>query len=156
MSEQLELFKDQGMGGSGKDDKHKIPFNFFNIAKRNEKVILIVIVLIVIFGISFSLGIEKGKRSTKSRPIKKEQVLKKKISRLNKERGYTIQVATFKNRMRAEKEAKRLKDRGRRSFVEKVGIYFRVCVGNFLDKKEAKAALDELRKTYQDCLIRRL
>ncbi|MBD3264998.1 MAG: hypothetical protein GF375_07835, partial [Candidatus Omnitrophica bacterium] len=54
------------------------------------------------------------------------------------------------------KEADRLKDMGYPASVERKGKYAVVYVGNFDNKKRAKEYLQSLRKTYKDCILRRL
>src|SRR3989338_1286609 len=74
-----------------------------------------------------------------------------------KEKGaFTIQVASFKEKGKAQMEAKRLKSRGYEIFVLSKGKHSIVCVGKFAIKDEAAAFSNKLKNTYNDCLVRRL
>lgn len=176
---QLELFsqtKDHGQ------EKTQIPNLLLNYLWAWEKTILIIISLIITGIISFSLGVEKGKRvaqlKTDSRldtafKIQKiqpalsiavpEQVTRKQESEpVKKEEpqeyllNYTIQVASFLSRTNAQKEADNLKRKGLWSTVLPKGKFVIVCVGNFSKREEAESLLLKLKKQYQDCYIRRL
>ena len=70
--------------------------------------------------------------------------------------GYTIQVASFKSLKYAQQEAADLKKRGYDIIVLPKKGYSIVCVGKFSHKDEAKVLISRLKKTYKDCLIRRL
>lgn len=69
---------------------------------------------------------------------------------------YTIQVASFKDDQYAQKEASVLKNKNLDSFVLTKGNFFIVCIGKFSKKEEANGLLSKLRRTYNDCLVRRL
>jgi septal ring-binding cell division protein DamX len=70
--------------------------------------------------------------------------------------SYTIQVASFKQEASAQEEMNSLKKKGLVASIVSKGKYLIVCVGNFVQKDEAKNLLSELKKRYQDCFIRRL
>ena len=70
--------------------------------------------------------------------------------------GYTIQVASYKTKSYAQKEAQSLKSKGLSPLVFSKGSFVIVCVGNFNNKETAQSMLSELKKRYQDCCIRRL
>lgn len=73
------------------------------------------------------------------------------------EENYTIQVASFKLKANAQKEATNLRGKiGKDIFVLPKGSYSIVCVGRFAERNEAKAYARELSNRYQDYLIRRL
>ncbi|RKY29446.1 MAG: hypothetical protein DRP74_08825 [Candidatus Omnitrophota bacterium] len=186
MQKQLELFKTE-------QERRKIfrrdnfrP-SFFSVVKIHEKAILIAIGLIIVSLISFSLGVEKGKRLIKvqlenreEKNVYAQQSLKEKILQVNPVRnikqkadnkivfngvkddksevkaGYTIQVATFRTKTYAQKEAERLKKKGLETLIIPRGEFVTVCVGNFFERQEAKISLNQLKKTYHDCFIRRL
>lgn len=69
---------------------------------------------------------------------------------------HTIQVASFKQLNRAEREASDLKKMGYEAFTVLKGSYYIVCVGRFSEKKQAQTVLRPLRKRYSDCYVRRL
>ena len=74
-----------------------------------------------------------------------------------KENGtFTIQVASFKEKGKAQMEAKRLKSKGYEIFVLPKGKHSIVCVGKFAIKDEAMEFSNKLKNTYNDCLVRRL
>ena len=68
---------------------------------------------------------------------------------------YTIQVASFKDDQYAQKEASTLKNKNLDSFVVTKGNFFIVCIGKFSKKEEASGLLVKLKRTYNDCLVRR-
>lgn len=74
----------------------------------------------------------------------------------NKKGTFTIQVASFKEKTRAQMEAKRLKANGYEIFVFPKGKHSIVCVGKFAIKDEAMAFSNKLKNKYNDCLVRRL
>jgi len=70
---------------------------------------------------------------------------------------FTIQVASFKLRKNAQREAKRLEDGGHEDiFVMPKGSYSIVTVGRFSKRQEAKIFSNKLKNRYNDCLVRRL
>ncbi|MBI5150515.1 MAG: SPOR domain-containing protein [Candidatus Omnitrophica bacterium] len=74
-----------------------------------------------------------------------------------KESGaFTIQVASFKDRDSARKEAKVLKQKGYQIFVLPKGSHSIVCVGKFVLRDEAREFSNNLKSRYNDCLVRRL
>lgn len=164
---QLELFE---AGKSIERRETKACSLFLFQIKNHEKAILMFIALIITAVTSFSLGIEKGKRSLKfenrimNSVIKDEfiQPMLKKESDFKQQQikesleNYTIQVASYQTRTHAEKEAKALKKRGFSALVLSKGKYIIVCVGNFNDKEKAQSSLPQLRKSYRDCFIKKL
>ncbi|MFH1397470.1 MAG: SPOR domain-containing protein [Candidatus Omnitrophota bacterium] len=72
--------------------------------------------------------------------------------------SYTVQVASYKNNITAQKEAQRLRKSGLESLVLAKGKYSVVCIGSFTEKNKAQEVLLKLKtkKQYQDCLLRRL
>ena len=179
---QLELFS-QTKNHSQK--KTQISRLFLNYIWTWEKTILIIIGLVITGIISFSLGVERGKRITQLKIDSRldtafkiqerkpalsiaipKQVIKEQGSQpLQKEQieeikvyvtNYTIQVASFLNRTNAQKEADTLRRKGLSSIVLPKGKFSIVCVGNFSKRENAESLLLKLKKEYQDCRIRRL
>jgi hypothetical protein len=174
VSEQLELFL-QAKDSSQK--KKRILNAMSSYIWIWEKSILIIIGLVITGIVSYSLGVEKGKKITQlktdsrldvafktqpkistsisgqpipeSPPVEKDE-LKEYIQ------NYTIQVASFLNRINAQKEADTLKRKGLSSIVLPKGKFTIVCVGSFSNREEAESFLPKLKKQYQDCRIRRL
>lgn len=172
---QLELFKSQKYK-SDKLKKRNFRPHFFGFIRAHEKTISIIIVFFISSLISFSLGVEKGKRfaTNKTQPRKIKAQPKKSIptdkspaanfeekeeNRLEKKNDayeYTVQVATFKTEAYAKKEAERLEKQGVKALIVPRGDFVFVCVGKFTQKQEADPTLNQLRKRYQDCFVRRL
>ena len=69
---------------------------------------------------------------------------------------FTIQVASFKEKEKAQMEAKRLKGKGYEIFVLPKGQHLIVCIGKFAIKDEATEFSNKLKNKYNDCLVRRL
>lgn len=72
------------------------------------------------------------------------------------EKIHTIQVASFKQKNRAEREAGDLQEHGYDAFIMPKGSYYIVCVGQFEERQQAQSLLRVLRKKYSDCYIRSL
>jgi len=164
---QLELF-------SKPKDEFKLPGNRFDKAYFTkyiwgyEKTILIVIAFLVTGIVSFSLGVEKGRRAQVNQPgimASKPQILQpqsetgtvaKQPVALPLQEAYTIQVASFKANSYAQKEVELLNKRGYKAVTLNKGEYIILCVGNFPSKEQAQSLLLELNRYYKDCRIRRL
>jgi hypothetical protein len=161
---QLELFSQSANKSSARMGRPNISF-LANI-RQYEKIILIIIAIIIVGIISFSLGVEKGKRVIpkvyQEHSAKISQVADKpQDSTLpptvqESSGGFTIQVASFKSKTLAQREAQDIKKRGLNPIILSKGVYTVVCIGNFVDKKDAQAAISELKKRYQGCFMRRL
>lgn len=173
---QLELFSD----AKSRDlTRTRISKAFISYISKYEKIILVIIGFVVTGIAAFSLGVEKGKSfvllktdsrldiAVKPKPslsvsspkqITKEQQYQPKEKDELREyiQNYTIQVASFLNRINAQKEAAILKRKGLSPLVLPKGKFSIVCVGNFAKRKEAESLLSKLKKQYQDCRIRRL
>lgn len=175
---QLELFS-TAAGAS----TQKRRLNNFSLSRlRNyEKALFVIIGIIITSVISFSLGVEKGKRlSALNNNMRldlaraaltpklqaKETIAELKviaparqeaaINKIDPLKGYTIQLASYKNQSSAQKEALNLKKRGLAAFILTRGGYAVLCVGNFPNREAARTQLSELQKQYQGCYIRRL
>lgn len=174
---QLELFSQTK--GPGDLKPRKASNSFLAYIWNYEKTILVIISLVMTGIVSFSLGVEKGKRlallkntrldtalnmrpSDKLMPkkqdrasaIKKEEAVKE-PGPLEKQ-GYVIQLASYKTKTHAEKEMELLKKRGLSPLILSKGSYAVLCVGNFPNRETAQSLLSELKKRYNDCYIRRL
>jgi len=169
---QLELFAQAKRHSQGKMDT---PNTFWNYIRNYERVILVIIGFIITGVVSFSLGVEKGKRlavlkseayldMAKSTHSINKQALKNtaqkqdisKSAPKGTNRQYTVQVATFQTRTYAQKEAEVLRKKGFLPLVLPKGKYSILCVGNFSSQKTAKSLLSKLKQRYRDCFIRRL
>ena len=132
----------------------------------NEKAILIILAFLATVIVSFSLGVEKGRRSS----VVQEDAPKpasREISAVGQNRAvdppairsagaYTIQVASFKSLPNSQKEAELLKGRGFQAITVSKDQHVIVCVGNFPDKETARSSVSQLSRYYKDCYIRRL
>lgn len=175
---QLELFSQSKESPEIK--KRAFNHSFLTYIWNYEKTILVIITFVITGIVSFSLGVERGKKITalKSnarfdvasgvststpkappKPIAPEENYKavgKDNSQDLLKQSYTIQLASYKTKTYAQKEAERLKKRGLSTLFLAKGNYIVLCVGQFSDKETAQAMLSELKKQYQGCYIRRL
>ncbi len=170
---QLELFsRGKGAGAA----PAALPYTFLSRIWRYEKTILVVIGLITVGIVSFSLGVEKGRhsvmqgnvfqRGSSQRPAAPEHstvaAAAKPPAAIETPResatttGYTIQVASFQTKTLAQKEADFLKSKGHLTLMLSKKGYTVLCVGKFSDKDTARTLLQELKKRYGDCYIRRV
>jgi len=85
--------------------------------------------------------------------VKKEKVPVANKSILNG--SYLIQVVTYSNRKRAEREMDKLLKSGLSGFIVASGRYYQVKAGPFHNKYDALKHQKQLKKTYKDCYIRR-
>ena len=146
----------------------------FKIILPLDTLILLSAAMIILFTVSFSLGVERGRRITLysgtqgkekvetkkigSKPTiteKKEENRKAAIKDEESEK-YHIQVASFQKEGTAKTEAKTLKEAGFPVLVSKKGKYAVVYVGEFDSETEAKNMLRALKKRYKDCILRKL
>jgi len=117
---------------------------FFTRIRGYEKVLLLIMGLVLLSIISFSLGVEKGRRVAL-------------ISNKNIElENYTIQIAVFKSRDLALRQAQFLERKGLSPLVFARGNYIILCVGKFSNQESAQPLLTQLQRTYAGCRIRRL
>jgi hypothetical protein len=140
---QSEFFSPNEPGGQFKPPVRKNPF-FLRI-RGYEKAMLLIMGLVLVSIISFSLGVEKGKRSGLAGNKSLEQPS-----------YYTIQVAAFKNKQLALWEAKLLLKEGLTPMLFAKGDYIILCVGKFSNQDSAQPLLIQLQRTYAGCRIRRL
>jgi hypothetical protein len=139
---QSELFSSPDNSGQYKPKIAKNPF--FSRIRGYEKAMLLIMGLVLTGIISFSLGVEKGKSIG---GVKDNTA---------SEAGYTIQVAVFKNKQLALREAKLLLKEGLTPMVFAKGNYIILCVGKFSNQESAQSLLIQLQRTYAGCRIRRL
>lgn len=139
---QSELFTQSLDNGHFKPRIPKDPL-FLRI-RGYEKVMLLIMGLVLVSIISFSVGVENGKRAA----LAKNSVWN--------QNGYTIQVASFKNKELALAHAQSLKRDGLDPMVFAKGNYIILCVGKFSNQESAQPILIQLQRTYAGCRIRRL
>ena len=139
---QSELFSPDENGGQSKRHLTKKPF-FLQI-RGYEKVMLLIMGLVLTSIISFSWGVEKGKRIGWVKNNTLDQT------------GYTIQVATFKNKQLALRQVQLLLKEGLTPMAFAKGGYIILCIGKFSNQESAQPLLIQLQRTYAGCRIRRL
>lgn len=139
---QSELFSSPDNSGQYKG--HLPRSSFFLRIRGYEKVILLIMGLILTSIVFFSLGVERGKRVAWNKNNTTDQL------------GYTIQVATFKNKQLALREVQLLLKEGLTPMVFTKEGYIVLCVGKFSKKESAQLLLIQLQRTYAGCRIRRL
>lgn len=181
---QLELFSDTNNTAKENSYSHNA---FAGCLRGHEKAVILVICFILTSVISFSLGMEKGKRNAaraqnfrpdvadklkenaiQGQPAKapapsQNQLMTTPTKNISQPAeteenlsGYTIQLASYKSKTTAQKEAKKLQNNGHKTVVLSKGNYIIVCVGAFPNKNVAKTQLSKLKKTYRDSFVRRL
>jgi len=184
---QFELFP-----GASREapDSEKLKFFFSSITLTLENIIVLTVLLFMGIIVSFSFGVEKGKRvvlaksdilsqghevklealkvleipaeeSTVVVAKQAENFVEKRVTESSILKGlpenfYTVQVASFKTRKYAEKEALNLKKKGYEIFIVQKGSYLVVCAGKFFEHDEAEGFSTKLKNKYKDCLVRRL
>ena len=139
---QSELFSSPNNSGQYKGRVPKNPF-FLRI-RGYEKIMLLIMGLVLTGIIFFSLGVERGKRVVVS------------DNQSTGQSGFTIQVATFKNKQLALREAQKLLKEGLTPMAFAKGGYIVLCVGKFFNQESAQPLLIQLQRTYAGCRIRRL
>jgi len=134
-----------------------------------DTLILLGVIAILLFTISFSIGVERGKNiiasparsqdtaTTRNKSINKDAEANQ---RLKEEAGeererYHVQVASFKKENSASKEVKRLENNGYPVVVTKKGDYVVIYVGGFESEREARSNFKDLKKKYKDCIFRK-
>lgn len=163
---QLQIFPED------KEIKETKSSNLINLLSKYEKRIKLSIIFIISLLITYSIGIEKGKKIMQAerkenlisaeykepKLITPEEIreIESKKDEIQEVKGYIIQVATYRKIPHAEKEVKNLKKKGYQSFTKKIGDFIVVYVGNFQSKDEAKIYLKRLKNYYSDCFIRKL
>jgi len=124
--------------------KPKLPKNPFFLRFRNyEKALLLIMGLVLLSIISFSIGVENGRRIAN-------------VENSANQDTYTIQVETFKNRQLAFRKAQKLMEEGFSPMAFAKGSYIILCVGKFSNQESAQPLLIKLQRAYANCRIRRL
>lgn len=165
---QLELFSSTTKGAI-ETKAQTATRSFFCYLRSYERVIITLIGLVITGIVSFSLGIEKGKKlaNTKLESIaspkiqknlspEKQEVIKPPVVKDVAAENYTIQVASYQSKASAQREVEALRKKGLLPLVLSKGKYTVLCVGKFSNKETARSLLSELKKRYGDCFIRKL
>jgi hypothetical protein len=168
---QLELFSSESAAQQSLAGSYNRVF--FSRMRRFEKTILTIIVIVTTGIISFSLGVKKGRQrpitnqaqqKVMSIPLaattrESQDIAKKAQQPLQEEKSqpiYTIQLASYKAKEYAQKEAESLKKAGLTALLLNKGDYIVLCAGSFPNRTAAQTLLSKLKKSYDDCRIRRL
>jgi len=142
-----------------------------------DTLILLGVIAILLFTISFSMGVERGKkvalktgkageelkspsRSENTTIIKNENRNAETPSKAaDRDEGdknsYHVQVASFKKENSARKEVERLKNSGYPVVVMKKGDYVVIYVGGFENEREARSNFEGLKERYKDCIFKK-
>lgn len=143
--------------------------NKINFFKAKPLVISLIILLgaLIVF-VAFQLcGLRKPQKISHPSEVVKEEVLPVAETRLQAEekqflsleKKFTIQVASFQDKARAEIVASSLKQKGYQPAISSKeladkGTWYRVFVGDFDTKEEAKSLLDKLKENHKDSFIK--
>ncbi len=143
-----------------------------------DTLILLGVIAILLFTMSFSMGVEKGKNIARGVMVAKEKIaipaqnqdtVTTKNTNINKDsednqrtkeevgeerERYHVQVASFKKENSASKEIERLENNGYPVVVTKKGDYVVIYVGGFENEREARSNFKDLRKRYKDCIFK--
>ena len=178
---QIEFFSDASTKSS-KQKKEKFRLGKIILSLSYENMLILAIALIMLLVTCYSLGVEKGKQlaqaaqepakvqtivdtaeakekeqakeePTKSTPEKRVRVKVVNAEEAPRSKAY-IQVASFLTNKYAQKESKRLKDKGYAPFTANWGKYKVVCVGGYQSQDEASRDLKQLKQLYADCILR--
>lgn len=88
--------------------------------------------------------------------IKNEVAAKVESAKPEAKTGYSIQIASYNKESFAQSEGKALQVKGFPVFILRKTDYVVLYVGPFKTKPEADKAIGLLKKTYKDCILRRL
>ncbi|MCU0665876.1 MAG: SPOR domain-containing protein [Candidatus Omnitrophica bacterium] len=153
-NQQLELFS---QSSPPQDNSGTMAMRFLSFAAGYEKAIVFIISLIVTGVVCFSFGIEQGKKRIPLEEGITQASLAARSSTDQASSGvYIIQVASFKDKTFAKKEADFLSRKGYPASLWSSSGKFVLCVGNFKSEEKARAVLSKLIKVYNDSFIRRL
>jgi len=144
-----------------------------------DTLILLGVIAILLFTISFSVGVEKGKSiargveetkkdianpaqnqdtaTTENKSINKDATVNQRSKEEvgeEKER-YHVQVASFKKENSARKEVESLEKSGYPVRIMKKGDYVVIYVGGFENEGKARSNFKDLKKKYKDCIFRK-
>ena len=145
---------------------------------------VVFIVLLVVF--SYILGVERGKRaafnlvgssqeiagqnrdvplasgpqpeenSSPSLPEGTAEAPEEKSISDSQKESYAIQVASYKYHSAAQREKKKLEQKGYHATIVRKGDYLAVLVGMYPARETALKTLQDLKDHYKDCFVRRL
>lgn len=133
-----------------------------------DTLILLGVIVILIFTLLFSLGVEQGKKVVLDSKNKEKDLISPKIFKDSvtiipdlkeatiEEKKYHVQVASFRKKNSAREEAQSLENDGYPVMIARKGNYLVIYVGAFKNELEAKSNFKNLQKKYKDCLLKKL
>jgi len=140
--------------------------NFFKTRPLKKSFINLFVVLII-FAVFQFRGLRKPQKVSHPLEVVKEEVLPAAETRLQAEekpilslgKKFTIQVASFQDKARAEIVANGLQQKGHQPVISSKellgkGTWYRVFVGDFDTEEEAKSLLDKLKEDHKDSFIK--
>ncbi len=135
-----------------------------------DTLILLGVIIILLFTLLFSLGVERGKKvvlrsKDKEENLSKPDIIKDSVTAVSApqkaadkekdtEKTYHVQVASFHKENSARKEAESLENDGYPVVITRKGDYVVIYVGGFKNKNEAKNNFENLQKRYKDCFLK--
>ncbi len=140
--------------------------NFFKVKPLTISLVILLAILIVF--VAFQLGgLRKPQKMLPTSETVKEEIVPITETKLQAEekpilsleKKFTIQVASFQDKARAEIVANGFKLKGYQPVIsakelpEKV-TWYRVFVGDFDTEEEAKSLLDKLKENHKDSFIK--
>ena len=140
--------------------------DFFKVKPLTISLVILLTVLIVF--VTFQLGgLRKPQKISHPSEVVKEEALPVAETKLQTEekpilsleKKFTIQVASFQDKARAEIVANGLKQKGYQPAISpkelpEKGTWYRVFVGDFDREEEAKSLLDKLKEDHKDSFIK--
>lgn len=140
--------------------------NFFK-TKPLAMFLIIVLVVLIVFVVFQLRGLRKPQKILPPSEVVKEEVLPVAETKLQIEekplpsldKKFTIQVASFQDKARAEIVASSLKQKGYQPVISpkelpEKGIWYRVFVGDFESEEKARELLKTLKEDYKDSFIK--
>jgi cell division protein FtsN len=122
---------------------------------------LIVFVVFQLRGLRKSQKISHPSETVKEEivPVAETKLQPEEKQTLSLEKKFTIQVASFQDKTRAEIVANGLKQKGYQPAISskelpEKGTWYRVFVGDFDTEEEAKSLLDKLKEGHKDSFIK--
>ena len=140
--------------------------NFFKARPLTISLVILLAVLIVF--VAFQLGgLRKPQKMLPTSETVKEEIVPITETKLQAEekpilsleKKFTIQVASFQDKARAEIVASSLKQKGYQPAISpkelpEKGTWYRVFVGDFDTEEEARSLLEKLKESHKDSFIK--
>ena len=140
--------------------------NFFK-TKPLAMFLIIVLVVLTVFVVFQLRGLRKPQKILPPSEVIKEEALPIAETKLqaeekpilSSEKKFTIQVASFQDKARAEIVANGLKQKGYQPVISSKelpdkGTWYRVFIGDFDTEEEAKSLLEKLKESHKDSFIK--